>query len=88
MSTPLEKAEVEAFLAELRELCRKHRIAMRGTDWSEGIFSEITLWRAGEAPISWDYSEPMKQSASRWNDTHDWSFDGIDPAREPASPEP
>jgi hypothetical protein len=37
------KAELQAAVDEIREVCRRHGVALVGTSASEGIYGEITI---------------------------------------------
>lgn len=47
------KEQLQAAVDELREVCRKHGIALVGTCANEGIYGEITIGEASQAALGW-----------------------------------
>ena len=47
------KEQLQAAVDEVREVCRKHGIAIVGTCLSEGIYGEITIGENSQQALGW-----------------------------------
>ncbi len=66
------KEQLQAAVDDLREVCRKHDIALVGTCSSEGIYGEITIGEATQAALGWlDVAAQVDNTVS---DGHRGSF--------------
>ena len=70
---PLDRSKIDAFLDEVRAVCRKHGVFLRGTCASEGIYGEILIGDASNPESSgWKSALPVNDI-----DYENTTIDGI-----------